>query len=1012
MTKHICIHSHFYQPPRENPWTGRVLPQETAFPYHDWNERITSECYKPNLRVKMNDQILNIYTKISFNFGPTLLAWLERNAPDVYSGILTADKIASEYFSGHGPAIAQAYNHTILPLMNGRDKITQVLWGIRDFEERFRRTPEGFWLPEQAVDTQTLEVLAEQKIKFTILSPHQAKRFRKIGETNWINCSERNINPYRPYLIYLPSSRSITIFFRHTGLSDEVSFGNLLQNGETFAQRLLNSFQGSEDELLSIATDGETYGHHHKFGEIALGYCINFIEKNGGAKLTIFGEYLEKHPPLYEVDIEDNTSWSCPHGLKRWSDDCSCTTGEDAGFSHKWRKHLWDAMKFLKSEVDKIYEIESTRLFKDPWDARNDYIYIILKQNKKTLDRFFASNAARSLNTNAKKTALKLLKMQYYSMLSFTSCGWFFDDISRIETRQILTYALRTMELAKEIAGVDLEREFLKLLKRAESNYKNLKDGAWIYKRFVKPLSPQDQHLGSNIKLVQKSIKGHPIVKDLPGRWSGILLPIFSLPSDYGIGDLGPTAYRFVDILKNSKQRCWQILPLNPVSPKYFYSPYKSLSSFAGNPLYLSPELLVDDSLLRKDQLPNAQESNRRVDYEHVWQMKSQLLEIAYERFKKNKILCNEFEEFCEQNSEWLDLFAIFITLSERSKKSWREWDEDIRKRKRSALMRIERDFREDIEKIKFIQFLFFRQWFKLKNYANERGIKIIGDLPFYVSFDSLEVWKNPEIFKLNKDLRPKYVSGVPPDYFSPKGQLWGDPVYNWNELSKTDFNWWIERIKYTTKIFDILRLDHFRGFVAYWEIPGEENSAVNGKWVKVPAYEFFDTLLKQLPESNLIAEDLGTITEDVVEVRRHYNLPGMKVLQFAFDEKFPDNPHLPHLYDKQSVSYTGTHDNNTILGWFLEEAGALEKMRIAKYLNKTVSPEEFHLEMLRLLLSSPAGIVILPFQDLLGLGSEARINKPSIAHGNWNWRVQKEELKDEIFLTLSELTALFGRSS
>ncbi|MCK5503636.1 MAG: glycoside hydrolase, partial [Thermodesulfovibrionia bacterium] len=353
MDKYICIHGHFYQPPRENPWLEEIEFQDGAYPYHDWNEKITAECYAPNAASRILDSedkivdIINIYSKISFDFGPTLLSWLERHKPDVHEAIIEADKLSMDRFSGHGSAIAHTYNHMILPLANRRDKYTQIIWGIKDFQKRFRRFPEGMWLPEAAVDKETLEVMVSLGIKFTVLSPRQAKRIRGIKDAKkWHDVSEERIDPTMAYLCVLPSGRTISLFFYDGPISQDVSFGGLLKNGESFAKRLLSAFseQRTHPQMVHLATDGETFGHHHRYGDMALSYALHYIESNNLARITNYSEYLEKHPPTHIVEIFENSSWSCIHGVERWKDNCGCNSGMHAGWNQAWRKPLRNAM--------------------------------------------------------------------------------------------------------------------------------------------------------------------------------------------------------------------------------------------------------------------------------------------------------------------------------------------------------------------------------------------------------------------------------------------------------------------------------------------------------------------------------------------------------------------------------------------------------------------------------------------------------------------------------------------
>ncbi|HAU32458.1 MAG: Glycoside hydrolase, family 57 [Desulfotomaculum sp. 46_296] len=497
MEKHICIHGHFYQPPRENPWLENIELQDSSYPYHDWNERIAAECYETNAASRILNEdgwikrIVNNYAKISFNFGPTLLSWMESNGPDIYKAIIEADHVSIHNHSGHGSALAQTYNHMIMPLANAKDKYTQVLWGIKDFETRFGRRPEGMWLPETAVDLNTLEILAEQGISFTVLAPYQAKRIRRIGDDGyWEEIGTRGIDSTMPYLINLPGTgRSISVFFYNGDISRAVAFEKLLFNGERFARRLLSAFREEKDspQIINIATDGETYGHHHRYGEMALAYALFYIESNKLARITSYGEYLEKYPPYFEVEINDNSSWSCAHGVERWRNNCGCNSGLHPGWSQSWRAPLRNALNWLRNTLSDQFENEARLYLKDPWAARNEYISIILDRSPDSLNSFLEIQAAKELNIEEQVTVIKLLEMQRHAMLMFTSCGWFFDEISGIETVQVLQYAGRVIQLARELFNIDLEPEFLEMLAKAKSNIKEYQDGAQIYEKFVKP---------------------------------------------------------------------------------------------------------------------------------------------------------------------------------------------------------------------------------------------------------------------------------------------------------------------------------------------------------------------------------------------------------------------------------------------------------------------------------------------------------------------------------------------
>ena len=495
MERYLCIHCHFYQPPRENPWLEAVEIQDSAYPYHDWNERITAECYAPNSAARILDgeghivKIVNNYSRISFNFGPTLLSWMEDNAPHTYAKILVADKESQQLFSGHGSAIAQAYNHMILPLASRRDKYTQVLWGIRDFENRFGRSPEGMWLPETAVDMETLEVLAELGIRFTILAPHQARQVRKLVSQRWRNVEGAKIDPTRAYQANLPSGRSISLFFYDGPISQAVAFEHLLSNGEHFAQRLLSGFSDARrwPQLMHISTDGETYGHHHPHGDMALAFALEYIESQRLARITNYGEYLAKHPPALEVEIINNTSWSCMHGVERWRSDCGCNSGMKPGWRQHWRAPLRQALDWLRDELAGPYEQKAREYLKDPWAARDEYVRVMLDRSEDARRDFLARQQARELAEEEQVTVWKLLEIERHALLMYTSCGWFFDELSGIETVQVIMYAGRAVQLAREALGQDFEAGFLERLAQAHSNVATFGDGARIYTTWVKP---------------------------------------------------------------------------------------------------------------------------------------------------------------------------------------------------------------------------------------------------------------------------------------------------------------------------------------------------------------------------------------------------------------------------------------------------------------------------------------------------------------------------------------------
>ena len=495
MERYVCVHCHFYQPPRENPWLEAVEAQDSASPYHDWNERVTAECYLPNGAARILDEqsriakIVNNYSRISFNFGPTLLSWMEQNAPHAYEQILAADRLSQQLFSGHGSALAQAYNHMILPLANRRDKQTQIVWGIRDFQHRFGRDPEGMWLPETAVDLETLDLLSSAGIKFTILAPHQARRTRNRLWEEWHGVEGGTIDPTRAYHCHLPSGRTISLFFYDGPISHAVAFENLLADGVRFANRLLSGFNDGRQwpQIVHIATDGETYGHHCPHGDMALAYALDYLESNQFAHITNYGEYLAQNPPSQEVDIIENTSWSCCHGISRWVSDCGCRSGGGTAWNQQWRRPLRSALDWLRDDLGQVYQDKAGRLFDDPWAARDDYITVALDRCAHSKDVFFAKHGKASFFTAERVQALRLLEMQRHLMLMYTSCGWFFDELTGPATLQILQYAGRVLQLSQQVSGEDREEAFLERLKEAWSNVPGCGNGRHVYERFIKP---------------------------------------------------------------------------------------------------------------------------------------------------------------------------------------------------------------------------------------------------------------------------------------------------------------------------------------------------------------------------------------------------------------------------------------------------------------------------------------------------------------------------------------------
>lgn len=493
-------------------------------------------------------------------------------------------------------------------------------------------------------------------------------------------------------------------------------------------------------------------------------------------------------------------------------------------------------------------------------------------------------------------------------------------------------------------------------------------------------------------------------------RTSGILLHPTSLPSPYGIGDLGKAAYDFIDFLEKAGQHLWQILPLTPTG--YGNSPYSSFSAFAGQPLLISPEHLEKMGLLEEWELDTAPENNEDlVEYDKVSKWKTQIFKLAFSRFemKEDKELKKQYRQFVKENTYWLNDYAIYMACRDmQGQKEWFKWDEKYLKSTQKVKAELKKTLKDEIKYYCFIQFLFYKQWAELKAYANEKGIKIIGDMPLFVSLDSADVWANPKLFQLDSKGYPTKVAGVPPDYFSETGQLWGNPLYNWEVHEKNQFQWWVARVRHQLALSDYLRIDHFRGLESYWAVPAEEETAINGTWVKAPGKALFETIEQELGKGlPIIAEDLGTITPEVIELRDHFGFPGMKILQFAFESE-EESSFLPHQFTTTNcVCYTGTHDNNTTRGWY-DSASEYSRDKVRRYMNTDAN--SIHWDFLRTCLGTIADYAIIPMQDILGLGEEGRMNVPGVAENNWAWRYRKEDISEGLAEGLKETTKLYGR--
>ena len=507
-------------------------------------------------------------------------------------------------------------------------------------------------------------------------------------------------------------------------------------------------------------------------------------------------------------------------------------------------------------------------------------------------------------------------------------------------------------------------------------------------------------------------------------RGSGILFHITSFPSAFGIGDFGPEAYKFVDFLHQAKQKYWQILPLNPTDAINYHSPYSCLSAFAGNILFISPETLIEDGWITKNDLKDVPRFlEHKVQYEKVVPFKQKLLDTIYHRVKDKLTQHTDFQKFYEQNKFWLDDFACFVILKNRFEgQAFSHWPPEFRDRDLKALQKFQKEFFVDIQAVKWQQYLFLKQWLSLKEYAHSQGVKIIGDIPIYVNYDSADVWTHPSLFVLDEHKQPKFVAGVPPDYFSETGQRWGNPIYNWEELKNTGYAWWMGRLKHNLVLYDYVRIDHFRGFAGFWQIPAYEKLAVHGEWKKGPGEDFFDTVMKHFTplESlqsltgftrlSIIAEDLGVITPDVTQLMARYRFPGMKVLLFAFGDDIKTNPYIPENFGENCLVYTGTHDNNTAKGWYAHDATLKEKDNLFTYVKRYVTSKEVSRVLVEIAMKSKAKVAIFPLQDILGLGKLARMNTPGTIKGNWQWRLASKILKASVAKQLRDLTELSQR--
>ncbi len=858
MTSHVCIHGHFYQPPREDPWGGAVPRQPGARPYHDWNQRIADECYQANVAARLLDGqgrlrgVVDNLARIGFDFGPTLLRWMDDVRPELSRAVVDADQAG-------GGAIAHPFNHVVLPLADAADKAREVADGVADFEGRFGRSPEGMWLPETAVDLASLEALVDHGVAFTLLAPRQIEAVAPpVGA--WAQCPDEGDVPWhRPYEVALPSGRSIDVLVYNGGLSHGVAFGGLLDDGDRFAEALQDA--ASDDGLLIVATDGETFGHHHPHGEMALARCVERLEASDRVQLSTPTQAWRANRATWRARIREGTSWSCAHGVERWRSGCPC--GDSQGADHAWRAPLRAGLDALRDRL------------------RPD-----------------ADEAQRTMLREA-----------------YTSCGWFFDDVGGIEASRNLACARRAVELSgQEVA-----------------------EAAAAFG----PVGPAFLSAGPS-----------PVESARPARRAGVLLHPTSLPGPHGIGDLGLEAYELVDWLHEAQATVWQVLPLGPPDP--WGSPYGASAHMAGDPMLIDMRQLVDDGLISS--VPAWSGGGAA-------QFKGPLLREAARALDGEAAV----EEFARR-SPW--------AASAPGGPA--------------------------------VQWIFDRQWRRLRRHCALRGVQILGDLPIYVGGDAPEVATHPELWELDAAGRPLAVSGAPPDAFTDEGQRWGAPVYRWPAHVAEDFAWWRRRIGRALELADVVRLDHFRGFAAWWRVPAQADTAREGQWVEGPGDAFFTALRKDLGHGPLpfIAEDLGDVDEAVHALRRRHGLAAMRVLQFAWDGD-PHNVHLPHNHGQDALAMTGTHDTDTTAGWWAS-AGEGERDRVRRHLG--VDGSDIVWDMNRLALASSAQWAVVQAQDVLGLGSEARMNVPGTTEGNWSWSMAPGALTAAHAERLAGLVHAYGR--
>lgn len=991
---YLCIHAHFYQPTREDPWTGAWPDEPSAAPWRNWNERITDECYAPNGAARLLDAqgarraLRSTYESLSFDFGPTLLQWLAANCPSVHDAVVRADREGA-LRRGHGPAMAQGYHHAILPLCDAADRRTEIAWGTHDFRLRFGRAPEGFWLPEAAVDVPTLDALADAGVRYVVLAPTQLRRVRRIGSDTWVDHADATELSRHAYRVTLPGGRALAVYVYDANLSQAIAFGGALDDGEALGRRLIDeALRAGGDTLTHLATDGESYGHHHRFGEMALARALELIEQDGRVRLTTYGAHLDAVPPTWEAEIAELTSWSCAHGVERWRSDCGCHVTD--GTHQRWRGPLRDALDAVRDGVRAALLPTVSRCFRDFEAARNDYVELLHDRSTHAFHAWITEHGGIPSPTAADlRAAHAALEIHRHLLAMYTSCGWFFDDVTGLESRQNLRHAACALGLLQDVFGVDLSATLRDAVARFPSNADASVLVPMVEEARRVPAPVHAPHLhGALDALFEEGTPPppprQPAVPAMYPRAAGLLLHITSLPGDGPTGDLDG-AYAAIDWMADAGFGAWQVLPLCP--PDGGGSPYSSVSSLSGSFDLIGLQPLVDAGLLTSRDRLSPEPPIGRIDPALVVSWKRpRIAHAASVLAKDTQHPWNDAVRAFADTNPWVRDAALFAALrTTQQGRPWWQWPTPLRRREPSALTEARTGLTKEIDAWIAKEWMFDAQWRDVRAYATARGLRVLGDLPIYVGHDSADAWAARELLQLDADGLARHVAGVPPDAFSELGQRWGNPLYDWPAMAADGFSWWRRRLARAFSQTDAVRLDHFIGFVRYWQVAADAADARGGAWSPGPGLRFFEAIEGALGARAIVAEDLGDVGPDVSAVQEAMGYPGMRVIQFGLDGD-PSNPHRPGNHPVRCLAYTGTHDNDTVLGWWNSLASA-DRARVRECFHDRHGEPVW--ETMRLALHSPAIWAVLTAQDLLGLGSEARFNVPGTATGNWTWRLR-----------------------